>query len=125
MADEVRKVLGESVPHNVPHVVEEISGEPAVLRVYHALGDLQTTKKHITDFIEKVQITPGLAALSDCRDYGLLVLSATLERNDELTKELTRQKLANTALVVCGVGPTVDTLAPLLRERRRRRAKPD
>ena len=111
--------LGSSVPINHPHVMEAFDGQPVVLRAYHALSGASAAKRHATSFFEKAENCKTLRPWINSADFGLLVLAPTEQAVAQIEKAFSKQHRFRERRLVIGLGPTADTLASLLRKRRK------
>ena len=121
---EVREVFGKT--STVPHILCPAEfGQPVVLRVYHATGKLKTAKNKTEEFFETTASKPRFAPALANRDFGLLCLAPTGEKRNQLSDAFHKEDLFSRGLLVVGLGPTEETLAKLLRERRSGREQSD
>lgn len=122
LPEEIDELYSSAAPKSVSHVItsEFNEGEPVVLRVYHSVGAIKSAKKKVVDFFEASRERPGLAPATASHDYGLLVLSPTEEKRNQLRAAFQKAQLFRLGRLDVGIGPTAGTLAAYLKRRRRR-----
>lgn len=114
---EILPLLGKDTPaNNVPHVVA-VCGEKetALLRVYHALSDLQSSVNHLAELAANASQRPVLSKWLHARQYGFLVLCPTRAFCSAMQNALSRRGLADSFHFEVDLGPTAETLDTALR----------
>lgn len=106
------------IPRNHPHVLEDFDGQSVILRVYHALKGVSTAKRNATSFFDKAENSEILRPWVRPGDLGLLVLAPRPELLEQFRLAFSKDDRFCKRRVVIGLGPTAETLGPLLRERR-------
>ena len=101
---------------NVPHVWTDEGGEPAVLRVQLAAsGTPREVRRKTHELVQKLHGDRDVASWLNSGHYGLALLGHTRERVRQLTDAVSRDKRFEGVRIVVGLGPTVETLAKVLR----------
>ena len=115
---EIVALLGKDAPaNNVPHVIACLgeTGEPRLLRVYHALSDLQTCIHHLSELAAAASHRPLLSKWLSTQDYGFLVLCPTQASCNAMRSALHSRGLSETFTFHVELGPMADTLDEALR----------
>ena len=109
-------LLGAETPRtNVPHVIataEEL-GHPAIMRVYHAVGDVAGSIKHLTALVSDLERKPLLASWLRDRDYGIAVMCTTPQNLAAFRKSLAKCRELHDIAMITGLGPTPETISDL------------
>ncbi|QEG36216.1 hypothetical protein [Bythopirellula goksoeyrii] len=118
---EEMKTLKAGLAANVPHIVTEEFGEPVVLRVFQATtGKPAAVRNKALSFFERALADKRQAAWVRSGQLGLVLLGHTPERVAQLEKSLAADARFGGYKVQVGLGPTAETLARCLRERRKK-----
>lgn len=114
---DVVPLLGKAAPRdNVPHVIMALD-EPrryALLRVYQAVSDVHRCEKHLRRLAGQLIGIPTFAPLVKNGEYALAMLAATPSALRAIEKMLTQSGLSQQLTIVCGLGPTAETLGECL-----------
>lgn len=117
---EVGRLLGGAGPRqNVPHVITDEVGHPAIMRVYLAHGATPNSLAKLRGTIDEALAEPKLRPWIKDRDYGFAALAPTQEACQSLETAIDRAQLRERALVIVGLGPSPETLASTLRRRKK------
>lgn len=109
--------FGKETPRsNVAHVLapEKELGQPAILRMYHALSDARTSIKHLKTVVTDLHKKPTISNWVDDRSYGIGLMCTTRKSLAAMRLELDTSGLRNDILVVTDVGPDATTLAEVI-----------
>lgn len=117
---EVNELKG-GFPANAPHVLTTDFGEPAVLRVLMASsGKPRAVLDKAALAFDKALSSDKGHAWIESLDYGCALLAHTPERLQQLKAAASNDARFEGRRLVIGLGPTSETLAALLRQRRKR-----
>ena len=113
--------LGGDFAANVPHVLTNEFGNPVVLRVQQAAtGKPQVVLAKALETFDTVVSAPKGEAWVRSLAYGIVLLGHTTQRVRQLQEAVKRDRRFQGKRLVVGLGPTSETLAAVLRERRKR-----
>jgi hypothetical protein len=112
------EIFGSSAPINTPHVVSNELGRPQIFRIYSATTDATVAARQLRSKIRELRATPELGSWLDAGDYGFAVLGETKDKVVALKDAIGRLDLFHIAPLVVGLGPTGETLAAVIKQRR-------
>jgi len=118
--DLVKLFGADAPPASAVHVVSEPAefGQPTLLRVYQAERDARAAVQHVRSVFEKTRDNKTLGAWLRAHNYGFAVLGITAPATRALEREITKSRLDRECPVVVGLGPTAETIAEALRDRK-------
>ena len=119
LSSEISEQFPEPNLGNVPHVLTDEFEFPVVLRVYQAFGKPSASRRYVEEFISRTRTQKGLAEAFASGTYGLLVLCPTEAKANQLRLSFDKKPPSTSVRVVISHGPTAETLASSLRERKR------
>ena len=116
-ADEAAELLDSAAPANVPFVISDELGSPAVFRVMLAANRPPADAiRHIRTLIEQAERHAKLRTCVASRQLGFAVLAPTAQHATGLEKALTRSRILEQAAVIVDIGPDAEHLAGVLKE---------
>ena len=117
--DELGAELGVDTPgYNVAHVVSDELGHPAIFRAYQT-SNPRGAVQYVRGHLERDLAKPKLGKWIRSGHYGWALLGATPDAVRVLNAEVDRSGLRDEISVIVGLGPTAETLASVLRARRK------
>ena len=114
--DEAATYLGQAARANVPHVLANVDGHFALLRVYHAVSPPSVCVKHLLLLAADLRANSHVGRNVKEREYGLAVLAPSPKELTALRKAIDRASLQDDVLMVTGLGPTPATLVDALKK---------
>jgi len=112
--------LGNHFAQNVPHVWTDEFDTPAVLRVQlAATGTPREVRRKVSELIDKTLASKDATAWLRSQQFGLAILGHTPERVAQLRRAFENDSRFSDYRIVVGLGATSETLAQVLRKRRR------
>jgi hypothetical protein len=118
---ELVKLLGpDAPPASAVHVLTEPAelGHATLLRVYQAECDARAAVQHVRGLVERARASRTIGPWLRARDYGFAALGITNQATEALEREIARSRLRQECPIVVGLGPTAETLAEALRQRK-------
>ncbi len=114
------KELSPGLPPNVVHVLSDDEDHPAVLRVQLAAsGKPARVRDNAVAFFEKAKAEKSTADWVESKELGLVLLGHSPARVLQLQRAIKADTRLKDYLVEVALGPTAETLAERLRERRK------
>jgi hypothetical protein len=109
----------DAPPANVAHLLSDEPGHPAIFRAYQATGSFGHTVQRVREHLAQARAAAHLRPWVEAGDYGVCVLVPAEEKVKPCRQALERSGVTRSAAVLCGLGPTAETLAPELRKRKK------
>jgi hypothetical protein len=107
-------------PANTAHILSDELGHPAIFRVYQATGSFGHTVQRVGEHLSQARGFPAIRPWLEAGDFGVCVLVPAAQKVQPCRSALERSGLTRSAAILCGVGPTAETLASELRQRKER-----
>jgi hypothetical protein len=116
---EAAELLEGAAPANVPFVLSDELGAPAVFRVVLAANrTLAESIRHLRTLVDQAERHAKLSSWVASKQLGFAVLAQTFQHATELERLVNRSGVLKRAAVIVDVGPDAEHLAAVLKERK-------